>query len=79
LALSIAFSHSPFFLKAKRKRISAWLSLSTRILVASHLSIWMVTIMVLVCGNEAMLMSWAENVMGMWDHLVLVIGPSTAT
>jgi hypothetical protein len=24
-------------------------------------------------------MSWAENVMGMWDHLVLVIGPSTAT
>jgi hypothetical protein len=38
-----------------------------------------VTTMALVCGNEAMLMSWAENVMGMWDHLVLVMGPSMTT
>jgi hypothetical protein len=43
-----------------------------RILVTSHLSIWTVIIMAHVCGNEARLRSWAENVMCIWDHLVLV-------
>jgi hypothetical protein len=28
----------------------------------------------LVCGNEARLMTSTENVIGMWDHLVLEIG-----
>jgi hypothetical protein len=32
--------------------------------VTSHLSMWMVTTMASVCGNEARLMSWAKNVMG---------------
>jgi hypothetical protein len=32
-----------------------------------------------VCGNKARPMSWAVNVMGMWDHLVFVMGPSTTT
>jgi hypothetical protein len=32
-----------------------------------------------VWGNEARLASWDEKVMGMWDHLIWLIGPSTAT
>jgi hypothetical protein len=36
----------------------------------------MVTMM-LVCGNEVRLMSWEEKVIGIWDHLVWVMGPST--
>jgi hypothetical protein len=32
-----------------------------------------------VCGNEARLISWAKNVMGMWDHLVWVMGLSIVT
>jgi hypothetical protein len=32
-----------------------------------------------VCGNEAKLTSWEDKVMGMWDHLVWVIGPLTTT
>jgi hypothetical protein len=45
----------------------------------SHLSMWTVMTMTWVCENETRLMSWAKNVMGMWDHLVLVTGPSTTT
>jgi hypothetical protein len=45
--------------------------------VTSHLSMWMVMTMASMCGNEAGVMSWAENVMGMWKHLVWVMGPST--
>jgi hypothetical protein len=67
------------FSKAERKRISAWLPLSTRVLVTSHLSIWTVMTIASVCGNKARLMSWPEKVMGMWDHLVWVMEPSTAT
>jgi hypothetical protein len=48
-------------LKAEGKRISAWLPLSTRILVVSHLLIWMVMTMVSVCENKARLMSWAKK------------------
>jgi hypothetical protein len=33
----------------------------------------------LVCGNKARLMSWAEKVMSMWDHLVWVMGTSMTT
>jgi hypothetical protein len=47
--------------------------------VTSYLSMWTVTTMSSVCGNEDRLMSWAENVMGMWEHLVCVMGPSTTT
>jgi hypothetical protein len=47
--------------------------------VTSHLSMWTVTTIASVYGNEARLMSWAENMMGMWGHLVLVTGPSIAT
>jgi hypothetical protein len=36
-----------------------------------HLLMWMVTTMALVCRNEANLMFSAENVLGMWGHLVL--------
>jgi hypothetical protein len=43
----------------------------------SHPSMWTVTAS--VCGNESWLMSWDENVIGMWNHLVLVKGPSTTT
>jgi hypothetical protein len=35
--------------------------------------------MALVCENEVRLMSWEEKVIGMWDHLVWVIGPLTVT
>jgi hypothetical protein len=42
----------------------------------SHLLMWMVMTMVSVCGNEARFMYSTENVMGIWDHLVLVMGPS---
>jgi hypothetical protein len=47
--------------------------------VTSHLSMWTVTTMVSVCGNKARLMSLTKNVMGIWDHLVWVMGPSTTT
>jgi hypothetical protein len=62
-----------------RKRISFWLLLAMRILVTSHLSMWTVVIMALVCGNEVKLTSWEKKIIGIWDHLVWVIGPSTAT
>jgi hypothetical protein len=47
--------------------------------VTSHLSMWTVTTMTSVCGNEDRMMYSAENVMGMWYHFVLVTRPSTAT
>jgi hypothetical protein len=47
--------------------------------VTSHLSMWTVMTMALVCGNKARLMSVVENVMGIWDHLVWVMGPSMTT
>jgi hypothetical protein len=50
-----------------------------RILVTTHLSIWTVTPMASVCGNEVRLTSWEEKVIGIWDHLVWVMGPSIAT
>jgi hypothetical protein len=50
-----------------------------RILVTSHLSMWTVTTMTSVCGNEDSLMSWVVNVIGIWDNLDWVMGPSTAT
>jgi hypothetical protein len=65
-----------YFFKADRKRILVWLPLSMRILVMSHLSIWMLRTMALVCGNKARLMYWVVNVMGIRDHSVWVIGPS---
>jgi hypothetical protein len=41
-----------------------------------------VTTMTSVCGggggDEACFTSWVEKIMGMWDHLVLVIRPSIA-
>jgi hypothetical protein len=43
--------------KVVRKRISAWLPLSMRILVTSHLSMWTVTTIASVCGDEVRLMS----------------------
>jgi hypothetical protein len=45
----------------------------------SHLSMWTVNTMASMYGNEARLVSLAENVMGTWNHLVLMTGPSTAT
>jgi hypothetical protein len=45
----------------------------------SHLSMWTVTTMVLVCENEVRLTSWEVKVIGVWDHLVWVIVASTAT
>jgi hypothetical protein len=47
--------------------------------VASQLSIWTVMAMASECENEGRLMSWAEKVMDIWDHLVWVIGPLMAT
>jgi hypothetical protein len=77
---SLSCSRSkPILLKVARKRISAWLPLSMRILVTTHLSIWTVTPMASVCGNEVRLTSWEEKVIGIWDHLVWVMGPSIAT
>jgi hypothetical protein len=32
-----------------------------------------------VCGNETYLISAIVKVIGIWDHLVLMIGHSTAT
>jgi hypothetical protein len=45
----------------------------------SHLSMWTVVTMASVCGNEVRLMSWDEEVIGIWVHVVWVMGPSTAT
>jgi hypothetical protein len=56
-----------------------WMPLSMRILVTSHLSMWMVMTIMSVCGKEAKLISLVENVVGMWDNLVLTTGPSTTT
>jgi hypothetical protein len=39
---------------------------------------WMVMTMALVCENKTWLMSLAKNAIGMWDNLVLVMGPSLA-
>jgi hypothetical protein len=44
----------------------------------SHVSMWMVMTLVSICKNEAKLMSLAENVMGIWGHLLWVMGPLTA-
>jgi hypothetical protein len=49
------------------------------ILEMSYLLLWTVRTIALVWGNEVRFTSWAEKVMGMWDHLVWVMGPSTAT
>jgi hypothetical protein len=32
-----------------------------------------------VCRNEVRLMSWEEKFIGIWDHLVWVMGPLTMT
>jgi hypothetical protein len=50
----------------------------TRILVMPHLLLWTVMTIVSICGNEARLTSWAVKVIGIWDHMVRVIGSSTA-
>jgi hypothetical protein len=50
-----------------------------RILVISHLSMWTVTTIASVWGNEARFTYWSEKVIDIWDHLVWVIGPSTST
>jgi hypothetical protein len=47
--------------------------------VTSHMSMWTVMTLASVCGNKGSLISWAVNVMGIWDHLVWVMGPLTAT
>jgi hypothetical protein len=46
--------------------------------VTSHLSIWMVMTIASVWGNEVSFTSW-EKVMGMWDHLVCIMGHSMTT
>jgi hypothetical protein len=73
------FRSKPILLKATRKRISALLPLSIRTLVMSNLSMWTVMTMASVGENKAKLTSWEEKVLGMWDHLVWVIGPSMMT
>jgi hypothetical protein len=46
----------------------------------SHRSMWTVsTIASLWGGDKARFTSWAEMVMGMWEHLVWVMGPLMAT
>jgi hypothetical protein len=47
--------------------------------VRSHLSMWAVTTMTSVWGNEARFTFWDEKDMDMWDHLVWVMGHSTVT
>jgi hypothetical protein len=73
------FLSQPNFLKADGKSNSTWLPLSMRVLVASYLSMWPITTIASMCGNEARLTSWSVNVMGIWDHLIWVIGPLTVT
>jgi hypothetical protein len=58
------FQSKPILSKVARKRISARLPLSMRILVTSHLSMWTVMTIASVCRNEVMLMSWEEKVIG---------------
>jgi hypothetical protein len=58
------FRSKPILSKVARKRISALLPLSMRILVMFHLSIWTVTTMASACGNEIRLTSWEEKVIG---------------
>jgi hypothetical protein len=40
---------------------------------------WVVMTMASVWGCEVRLMSLVEKVMGIWDHLVWVVEPLTAT
>jgi hypothetical protein len=47
--------------------------------VTSHLSMWTVMTMASMWGNEVSFTSWEEKVMGMWDNLVYVMGPSMVT
>jgi hypothetical protein len=47
--------------------------------VTSHLSMSDVMTMTSVCGEDTSLMSASVKVRDMWDHLVRVIRPSTAT
>jgi hypothetical protein len=35
--------------------------------------------MVSICGNEVTLASWEEKIIGIWVHLVWVIGPLIVT
>jgi hypothetical protein len=37
----------------------------------SHLSMWTMMTMASVCRNKASLISWAVNVMGIWDYFGL--------
>jgi hypothetical protein len=46
-------------------------------IVAKVLMSSSVMTMASVWGNEASFTSWDEKVMGIWDHLVWVMGPST--
>jgi hypothetical protein len=73
------FQLKPIFSKVVRKKILARLPLSMRILVTSHLSMWTVKTIASVWGNETRFTFWAEKVIDICDHLVWVIGLSTAT
>jgi hypothetical protein len=52
-----------------RKRISACLTLSMRILVTSHLLMWSVMTMVSVWGNKARFTSSLEMVIGIYGTI----------
>jgi hypothetical protein len=65
------------FVEGYEEKISAWLPLSMRILVTSHVSMQTMMSMASVWGNESSFISWEEKVIGMWDHLLSVMGPST--
>jgi hypothetical protein len=47
--------------------------------MTSYLSIWAEMTVASMCGNDTSLMFASVKVSGIWDHLVHVIRPSTAT
>jgi hypothetical protein len=73
------FLSKPIWSKAERNRILTLLSLSIRSLVTSHLSMCVMMTMASICGKDTRFMSASVKVRGIWDHLVRVTGPSTAT
>jgi SNF family Na+-dependent transporter len=73
------FLSKPICSKVERNRILAWLPLSTSTLVTSHLSMCTIITIASVCGKDKSLISSSLKVIGTCNHLVLVIGPLTAT
>jgi hypothetical protein len=73
------FLSKPICSKVKRNRISTRLMLSISTLVTSHLLMCDVIIIASVCRKDISMISSSLKVIRICDHLVRMIGSSTAT